>query len=123
MVEKPCVTCFQWFPASWRDSLRAGLILSVALLGASLPSQAGSDDLRDPFVFGPREDAARQTGPALIGILWDATRPLAIVGDEMVGVGDTIAGWTVVQIQEGGMVIRRDDRQEVITPGNALPAD
>lgn len=106
-----------------RGSLLTGLILGGALLGASLPSEAGSDDFRDPFVFGPREGALRQAGPSLIGILWDATRPLAMVGDEMVGVGDTVAGWTVVQIQEGAMVIRRDDRQEVITPGTPLPAE
>ena len=103
--------------------LLTALLLGGALLGASRPSEAGSDDLRDPFVFGPRENAVRQTGPSLIGILWDATRPLAMVGDKTVGVGDTVAGWTVVQIQEGAMVIRRDDRQEVITPGTALPPD
>lgn len=119
MPKRPCVRSAVF----WRDPLLVGLFLGGVLVGPSLPLQAGSDDFRDPFVFGPREGAVRQAGTSLIGILWDTTSPLAMVGDQTVGVGDTVAGWTVVQIQEGAMVIRRDDRQEIITPGNTLPND
>ena len=82
-----------------------------------------AETLRDPFVFGPRESGSEQPGAALMGVLWDATHPLAIVGEQTVGVGDRVGGWQVVEIQENGIVIQRDDRREFISTGNSIPSD
>ena len=78
-------------------------------------------ELRDPFTFGPREGEAQHPQQTLIGILWDAARPLAIFGEELVAVGDVVAGWRVIEIKQEGVVIQRDEHREFITPGNHLP--
>ena len=82
-----------------------------------------ADGLRDPFVFGPRERAPEQPGAVLMGVLWDATHPLAIVGEQAVGVGDRVANWQVVEIHENGIVVQRDDRREIVSIGNRIPTD
>ena len=90
------------------------------------PTAVWAEELRDPFTFGARKASVKRIGsPAvsLNGILWDATHPLAIVGDETVAVGDRVAGWKVVEIREDGMAIERDGRREFVSPGNTLPAD
>ena len=89
----------------------------------SLVAEVHAETLRDPFVFGPRESGSEQPGAALMGVLWDATHPLAIVGEQTVGVGDRVGGWQVVEIQENGIVIQRDDRRETVAIGNSLPTD
>ncbi len=58
-----------------------------------------------------------------MGILWDATKPLAIVGDEPVGVGDLVGGWQVVEIRQNGIVVQRQDRREAVAIGSSIPGD
>ncbi len=83
-----------------------------------------AEELRDPFVFGSRSDAAApSSGQTLVGILWDAAHPLAIIGDQTVGVGDTVSGWQVVQIRQNGVEMKRGDEHALLTPGNSLPQD
>ena len=95
------------------------LVFSAAVIFA-----AYAEEPRDPFVFGPRTgEATAQAGPTLIGILWDAAHPLAIIGDETVKVGDPIAEWRVVEIKSDGVTIERGDRREVLYPGDSLPHD
>ncbi|PIQ83228.1 MAG: hypothetical protein COV75_08845 [Candidatus Omnitrophica bacterium CG11_big_fil_rev_8_21_14_0_20_63_9] len=86
----------------------------------SFPTQA--QELRDPFVFGPRSES--QAGMAmLIGVLWDATKPLAMVGEATVQVGDFVDGWRVVEIRQDGIVLEQGTRQEFIATGTAIPTD
>jgi len=83
-------------------------------------------ELRDPFVFGPRSNtttAAPSSSHILVGILWDATHPLAILGDQTVGVGDVISDWRVVKIEQNGIELQRGDRREFLIPGSSLPRD
>ncbi|MBI2495959.1 MAG: hypothetical protein HYY59_00375 [Candidatus Omnitrophica bacterium] len=107
----------------------ASLILSLCVVFVSLlaPDGRAEEELRDPFTFGPRVEAVtkvvKPAGPVLMGILWDATRPLAIVGEETVAAGDTVAGWRVVRILEGHIVIQRGERRETMTPGGSIPLD
>ena len=92
----------------------------------AVPSALEAQELRDPFTFAPRKTASRRTGATAVslnGILWDATHPLAIVGDETVAIGDQVDGWKVLEIRENGMVIEREGRREFISPGGALPVD
>ena len=100
-----------------------------------LPGLIGAEELRDPFVFGPRTESAKgRQGPApretgaspglsLVGILWDAANPLAIIGDETVKVGDFVEQWQVVQIEQNGIVVQRGERREFVSPGTRLPSD
>ena len=74
-------------------------------------------------MFGPRTEAEALGAPNLIGILWDPTHPLAIIGEQMVAVGDRIADWHVVEIQQDGIVVQRGERRAFIAPGNPLPND
>ena len=88
------------------------------------PPMIRAEELRDPFVFGPRTgEATAQTGPTLVGVLWDATHPLAIIGDETVKVGDPIAEWRVVEIKADSVTIERGERRVVLHPGDGLPRD
>jgi hypothetical protein len=89
----------------------------------SLVATVEAETLRDPFTFGPREGTSEASPMTLIGVLWNAPKPLAIVGDRMVGLGDQVGGWEIVQIQEDGIVIQRDDRRETVAIGNSLPTD
>ena len=104
------------------------LLLCVVLIGPLAPEGRAEEELRDPFAFGPRVEAMSNTvvkpaGPTLMGILWDATRPLAIIGEETVAVGDTVDGWKVLNIQQESVVLQRGDQRKVIAPGDPIPAD
>ena len=96
---------------------------ALTIVGMMCAVQGYAEELRDPFTFGPRRDVVKQTGLILLGVLWDATHPLAIIGDETVGVGDSIAGWQVVEIQQNGVGVQRGERKEFIALGQSLPSD
>lgn len=120
------------------------------VLGVS--GRAEAKELRDPFTFGPGaqppapkpqgpsaapEPAAPAPSPAssvprsgptqppppLIGVLWDATQPLAIVGEQTVGVGDVVGEWQVVEIRPDGIVVQRGERRAFVGPGAKLPGE
>ena len=83
-----------------------------------------AETLRDPFTFAPSEDTVeKQPSVKLMGVLWDATHPLAMVGDQAIGIGDHVGDWEVVEIQATGIVIQRGARRETVATGSPLPAD
>ena len=96
------------------------LLLSlIAVSGIAGPwSNAGAEELRDPFTFGPRSG---EGVPVLGGILWDASHPMAMVGDREVTIGEVVVGWQVVEIRQDGIVIQRGTEQEVVQPGEVFP--
>ena len=100
-------------------------LLRIGVLGVLLSMvcsiQGYAEELRDPFTFGPRKNVVEQTGFVLLGVLWDATHPVAIIGEETVGVGDSVAGWQAIEIQQNGIVVQRGERKEFIAPGQNLP--
>ena len=111
-----------------RSGLRApwGFLLSTLTaycLGLSASLVGDAEELRDPFTFGPRTDVESKAGPMLVGVLWDPTHPLAMVGEQAVAVGDHIGAWEVVEIQQGGMVVQHGERRELVAPGNPLPSE
>lgn len=97
-------------------------VVAIVLMW-SLIAPAWAAELRDPFMFGSRTGEGQGTGPVLNGIVWDPTRPVALVGDEAVAVGDHIAGWQVVVIQQDGIMIQRGEQREFIPPGSPLPTE
>ena len=103
----------------------AARLAAASLLCAGMGlAVCAAEELRDPFVFGPRSDAPAQSASGVLtGILWDATNPLAMVGNEPMGVGASVMGWQVVRIQHDGVEVQRDGRREFITPGSSLPQD
>ena len=80
-----------------------------------------AEELRDPFTFGARTSTATQSRPMLIGILWDATHPLAMIGEQTVAVGDTVESWQVIAIEQDGIQLERGDAHEFVTTGHPLP--
>lgn len=93
-------------------------------LHAGWQSQVAAAELRDPFLFGPRaQQGTEPLGPILVGVFWDATQPLAMVGEEAVAVGGRVGGWQIVRIQPDGILIQRGDRREFLTTGSPFPAD
>ena len=99
------------------------LLLSAYCLVLSAPVVVHAETLRDPFTFGPREGTAEGPEMVLMGVLWDAAHPLAMLGDEAVGIGDRVADWQVVEIRQDGIVIQRGDRREVVSIGKSIPAN
>ena len=97
------------------------LLTSFVLRSLLLFPEARAEELRDPFAFGPRSGSTEQANPVLGGILWDPTHPLAMFGEELVEVGQTLAGWRIVEIQRDGVVVQQGERQELILPGSSLP--
>ena len=101
-------------------------LLMLVACCVSLVAVVHAETLRDPFTFSPQEEpetAVVAPAVVLMGVLWDAARPLAIVGDQEVGVGDQVADWQVVEIQENGMIVQRGDRREAVSIGSRLPSD
>ena len=106
----------RWWALPWRTLAGWGLAVIMSGRGA-----AAADALRDPFTFGVHDETVQRPSTMLIGILWDATHPLAINGEQTVGVGETVSGWRVVRIEQGSVTIQRDTRREALAPGQALP--
>ena len=105
---------------------KPAMLLLPAIFGMTawlIALRVRAEELRDPFMFGPRVGHTESASATLVGVLWDPTHPLAIVGEQTIVVGDRIGGWQVVQIQPDGIVIQRDETRRLITPGNAIPSD
>ena len=97
---------------------------ALSVVCGVLQTGAGAQELRDPFTFGASGSTVEHPAqPTLIGVLWDVRQPLAMIGDDTVGVGDTIAGWNVIDIQQDGVTLQRDGRSVVLIPGTPLPPD
>ncbi len=86
-----------------------------------LPSSS-AEVTRDPFLFGSSGESVAPWSGVLIGILWDETSPLAMVGNETVSVGSELGPWKVVEIQQDGMVLQLGERREFVRIGDRLPS-
>ena len=81
-----------------------------------------AEQLRDPFVFGPRDVQESGHTPQLSGILWDSANPLALIDGEPVQVGQVISGWQVIEIRPDQVTIQKDFRRETLTTSR-LPTE
>ncbi len=61
---------------------------------------------RDPFTLGSSAEGA--LGLALVGIVWDAAHPMAMINGFPVVVGDEIEGYRVVQILQDRVMVVDD---------------
>lgn len=83
-----------------------GELTSLALLSAARGKRAKSPYAnwgRNPFTVGTPDKT--DTKLILEGIVWDDKSPKAIISDEIVGIGDKIAGNTVVDITKESAIL------------------
>lgn len=74
---------------------------------------AGETWGRNPFVFGS-VSAQSFAGLTLNGILWDRVKPQAIIGGQIVGVGDAVApGGAKVEDIRPNQVVLDDGRDKI----------
>lgn len=67
--------------------------------------------VRDPFVPQASISAiVRAVNLTLNGILWDETRPKAIVNEKTLLIGDTLYGYTVVEIKPRSVILRTGEK-------------
>ena len=64
---------------------------------------------RNPFVLA--EGITAVTGLNLIGILWDADSPQAIINEEIVRVGDRVEGNEVVDILKDRVILHDGEKE------------
>ncbi len=69
---------------------------------------------RDPFLERPVE---REPGAELRlqGILWHPERPLATIGGNLYGEGETVEGFTIYSIRPGTVILRRAGEEVTLT--------
>lgn len=107
---------------------RSNVRLSLAVLAVVLAGRGGgyaplwAAEPRDPFAFGSQRGAPVDA-PVLVGILWDAVEPLAIVDERSVTVGQTVFGWQVVEIRPSDIVIERAGIRQTLAPGSFFPSE
>ena len=65
---------------------------------------------RDPFVPQAASAIVRAINLKLDGILWDEAKPKAIVNEKTLLVGDTIYGYTVVDIKPRSVILRTGEK-------------
>ena len=63
---------------------------------------------RDPFTLAPRDGVG---GLVLSGIMWDAAHPIAMIGDQAVGVGDAIGSMRVLEIRPDAVRLSDGSRE------------
>ncbi len=105
------------------------LACALLLAGATV-AWAEEPARRDPFMFGPRPggepveniQVPAVPGPVLIGVLWDAERPLAILGEEPTAAGQEVAGWLIVEISPNGITVERNGQRRSLEPGERIPS-
>jgi hypothetical protein len=87
---------------------------------------------RDPFLFGDETRAVARAAapepvparPVVRTILYSASRRLAIVDGRIVGVGDTVGGYRVADIEKGAVVFTAPSGERLRVPVHATgPAD
>lgn len=79
---------------------------------------------RDPFV--QPETAARvvkAVNLTLSGIFWDEKKPKAVVNEKTLLTGDTIYGYTVVEIQPRAVILRTGDKNIKLTVFRPVVSD
>ncbi|MEW6593276.1 MAG: type II secretion system protein N [Thermodesulfobacteriota bacterium] len=74
---------------------------------------------RDPFNWSrdqvnrfrdqePQVRSSSAAGLALSGIIWDRKKPLAVINDRVVSVGDTVKGSTILEILKDMVVFEQE---------------
>lgn len=62
----------------------------------------------------PEEKPPDVRAVRLSGIVWSATRPMAVINDSLVGIDDKVAGWSVVSIERNSVVLEARGIRETL---------
>ena len=92
------------------------------LVAIKMPAIERFSVKRDPFAFvlsatpsnGARSRLKETALPQLTGILWDDVNPIAIFGAQSVGVGEVVAGATVLSIQPQRVILMRGGQRHAL---------
>ena len=79
---------------------------------------------RDPFIsqdFGAT--VVRAVNLTLNGILWDDANPKAIVNEKVVHKGDTIYGYTVMDVKQRSVILRTGEKNVELSVFRPIAAD
>jgi type II secretory pathway component PulC len=68
---------------------------------------------RDPFF--PDQTAGFAGPVALTGIVWDEKKPIAMVNDQVLAVGDQIQGYTVTRINRDAIVLEANGQEITVS--------
>jgi hypothetical protein len=65
---------------------------------------------RDPFSFGSsgNSQVASLSSFSLKGIIWNPDKPSALINDQLLGVGEIISGYKVVQILQDKVILENE---------------
>ncbi len=68
---------------------------------------------RDPFKFEAR-DTIKQGGLNLQGFMGNNQAQLVVINDEVLGLGDAIEGWEVVEIMQNRVILKKGKAQQIL---------
>jgi hypothetical protein len=83
------------------------------------------DWARDPFVTQSTMGIVKAVNLTLKGILWDETSPKAIVNEKTLTIGDTIYGYTVIDIKPKSVTLKTGEKNielQVFRPVFDIPS-
>ncbi|MFH2137513.1 MAG: hypothetical protein ABII88_03260 [Candidatus Omnitrophota bacterium] len=63
---------------------------------------------RDPFA--EYSDVSQSGIPRLHGIVWDSQKPKAIINETIAGIGDTVAGVMIIDIQKSKVLVNNGEK-------------
>lgn len=78
--------------------------------------------VQEPSVSMPRQEDITQPprileplpGINIVGVVWNTDRPQAILNGQIVGIGDTVSGVKITDIQKTGITVLFQDRTETL---------
>lgn len=104
----------------WSPSLKAspGAFLTAYRLkynpqhnkGASFLWEKNAEDReikRNPFLYGSQSNdrLIAASGFSLKGIIWDSKKPSAVINEQVLGVGDVIGDFKIIQIKQESVIL------------------
>ncbi len=101
----------------------AGLLVASALLGAGTHDAAAQKPLRDPFAH-PKAAVlshvdttiaiAEEWKPELRAVMFDKERSLVDVGGKILALGETVAGYRLIHIEERSATLSKDGHSTIL---------
>ena len=93
----------------------------ASLLPEKKPEEAPSKEAASkPIIEQPKVVVVTPPNLSVTGIVWNSNRPQAIINNQVVGVGDTIAEVTIVNITRNGVGFEYNGKRFIINPDKGI---